>query len=129
MVAQKRYSRQRAAVLKTVQESDNHPTAEMVYEAVREEIPNVSLGTVYRNLSFLTEERKIREIVFDDNVKRYEDFMEEHYHCICTRCGNIQDVPVQSDELIEALGKQISDFQISSHRLELYGVCEECRSE
>ncbi|MBS1272282.1 MAG: Peroxide-responsive repressor PerR [Candidatus Marinimicrobia bacterium] len=91
MVPTKRYSRQRAAVLKAVQESENHPTAEMIFETVREKIPNVSLGTGYRNLSVLTDEGKIREIIFDDNVKRYEDYMQEHYHCICTECAGRTD--------------------------------------
>ncbi|MCF7805748.1 MAG: transcriptional repressor [Candidatus Marinimicrobia bacterium] len=127
MVPAKRYSRQRAAILEVVKSASNHPTAEMVYEQVRESIPNISLGTVYRNLRVLTEEEKIREVVFDDNIKRYEDYMEQHYHCICTECGKIQDIPGASDSVIQAIQTNIPDFDISSHRLELYGTCDECQ--
>lgn len=127
MVPPKRYSKQRAAVLEAVQESDPHPTAEMIYETVRNQIHNISLGTVYRNLNVLSEEGKIREVVFNDNTKRYEECSEDHYHCICSECGVIKDIPIPSAEFISPVTHQIEGFTVSSHRLELYGLCTDCQ--
>ena len=124
---QERYSRQREAVLNTVMASTIHPTAEIVYERVREEIPTISLGTVYRNLNHLVKKGRILEVLLDDNVTRYDGNVEEHYHCICTECGEILDVHLDADTVIAGLASRIDSFQVTSHKFELYGVCEECR--
>jgi len=126
MTPPKRYSRQREKILEAVRTATVHPTAEMVYETVREEIPNLSLGTVYRNLNLLTEEGKISEVVLEDNIKRYDGNTDDHYHCICESCGRIFDVSLDAEPLVNELAEQIRDFTIDSHKIEFYGHCENC---
>lgn len=129
MTPGKRYSKQREMILQTVKNSTAHPTAEMVYESVREEIPKVSLGTVYRNLNLLTSEGEIRELVLEDDAKRYDGNLGEHYHCICQNCGEITDVYFDSRDLINELKSQISGFQIEDQKVEFYGLCKSCAIE
>ena len=125
----RRYSKQREAVLQAVMRADVHPTAEWVYETVREDLPNISLGTVYRNLKLLTDEGRLQEVVLDDNVTRYDGNTSEHYHCICERCGKILDVDLDADEAFAELTEQINDFSVLDHNLEFYGLCEKCAEE
>ncbi len=121
-----RYSRQREAILDTVRSTHSHPTAEWVYETVREEIPNISLGTVYRNLKYLTDHGKIEEVILDDNVTHYDGNTGDHYHCICEQCGKIIDVSVDAEKTLTQLESQIKEFKISAHKLEFYGLCQSC---
>lgn len=121
-----RYSRQREAILNTVRKARSHPTAEWVYETVRGEIPNISLGTVYRNLKYLTTHGKIEEVILDDNVTRYDGNVGDHYHCICEECGKILDVALDAENMLSQIETQISDFKISTHKLEFYGLCDSC---
>jgi len=125
-MVQERYSRQREAVYNSVVQSHEHPTAELIFEDVRRNIPNISLGTVYRNLKYLVEKGKIREVVLDDNVSRYDGNVADHYHCICTECGEIQDISIEASSLIGDIASKIKHFTITSHKLEFYGVCDKC---
>jgi len=79
-----RYSRQREAVLEAVRSASDHPTAEAIYQEVRKTIPNISLGTVYRNLNFLTSEGKIREITITASVNHVAPLST--YHWILNLC-------------------------------------------
>jgi len=129
MVASKRYSKQREKILEAVMHSEEHPTAEMVYEEVRKVLPKVSLGTVYRNLNLLTEEGRVRELILEDNVKRYDGNLTDHYHCICKSCGDIMDITLESGEILHNLSSRINNFQIDDHKIEFYGHCVECDPE
>ena len=77
-------SKQRERILQTLRKTRSHPTAEWVFEKVREQLPKISLGTVYRNLSILKQQGKIRELDFGETSRRYDAFVDEHYHFICT---------------------------------------------
>ena len=129
MTPSKRYSKQREKILEAVKHSEEHPTAEMVYEKVRQVLPKVSLGTVYRNLNLLTEEGRVRELILEDNVKRYDGNLTDHYHCICKSCGDIIDISFESDEILRNLSSRINNFQIDDHKIEFYGQCEDCDTE
>lgn len=128
MTPRKRYSKQREEILEAVRNSQVHPTAERIYEEVREEIPSLSLGTVYRNLNLLTDEGKIREVILDDNIKRYDGNLDDHYHCICNSCGRIYDVSLDAGPLLDELANQIENFKVESHEIEFHGTCDECDS-
>jgi Fe2+ or Zn2+ uptake regulation protein len=129
MAPSKRYSKQREKILDVVKHSEEHPTAEKVYEEVRKVLPKVSLGTVYRNLNLLTEEGRVRELILEDNVKRYDGNLSDHYHCICNSCGDIIDISFESHEMLENLSESINNFQIDDHKIEFYGQCDECNTE
>ena len=102
-----RYSKQRETVLNVVNKSRAHPTAEMVYQEVKKEIPNISLGTVYRNLNVLAEQGMIKRISIPQDVDHFDHRNDEHYHFYCTTCNHLIDLPVDRiDELIQRLERE-----------------------
>jgi Fur family peroxide stress response transcriptional regulator len=121
-----RETRQREAVLKILRDTRSHPTADQIYDAVRREIPNISKGTVYRNLKVLKETGAVTELNLGGTLSRFEFTLGNHYHFRCGRCNRVVDV----DEPVDAgLNKKVADstgFQVDSHQLEFRGVCREC---
>lgn len=93
-----RYSKQSEEVLNTVLNSNNHPDAKEIYEIVKLKIPNVSLGTVYRNLNTLAKEGLIRKIELDDGNDRFDKTLCQHNHLKCTKCGKVIDITPKLDQ-------------------------------
>ncbi|KER11152.1 MAG: hypothetical protein HY22_00045 [[Candidatus Thermochlorobacteriaceae] bacterium GBChlB] len=120
-----RYSRQREEILKLVLSTDSHPTADWIYEHAREIIPNISLGTVYRNLNLLVDERKINRLVMDDGVVRYDGNLREHHHFICTKTGKIIDIEQPLAENILEEFRKKTGLNASSYKIEFYGSSEQ----
>lgn len=121
----KNYSRQREAVLNVLCSTKSHPTAAWIYERVREQIPNISLGTVYRNLSGLTEDGTIKKLSFGDASDHFDGDISVHSHFYCEYCGEITDIRLDQSELlgpIEAeygVRARYADFNIT-------GKCSKC---
>jgi len=121
------YSKQRELVLQTVLENPIHPTADDVYEQVRRQNPKISLGTVYRNLNFLSEMGMIRKISMPVGSDRFDGRLDEHYHMACTCCGRVFDMECGA---LRELDRQILDlqgFQVRDRHLLLTGLCRDCR--
>lgn len=121
------YSKQRELILKTVRENPIHPTADTVYEQVRRENPKISLGTVYRNLNFLSKMGILRKISMPVGSDRFDGRLDEHYHMICTACGQVFDVECSA---LEELDRQImatQGFRVKERHLLLTGLCSKCR--
>jgi len=121
-----RKSKQKEAILKVVKGTNSHPTVDWVYERVREEIPNISLGTVYRDLKLLKQEGEISEVGLADTLSRFDGNTQNHYHFRCEQCGCIFDVDEPVNEEIDKRIAQKMGFKVSHHRLEFYGLCKEC---
>ena len=120
-----KYSKQREQILEIVNSSYCHPDAYMVYKQVKETIPDISLGTVYRNLKFLCDNNLIRKLSISNENDRF-DHIDSHCHLYCIRCHNIIDI---SDDLLQTFDKIIlenSNFQILSDDLVFNGICHEC---
>ncbi|MBS1272280.1 MAG: Peroxide-responsive repressor PerR [Candidatus Marinimicrobia bacterium] len=128
-MVKERYSKQREAIFNVVMSTDTHPTAEWVYETVREELSSISLGTVYRNLNYLVRKRKIRELNLADDVARYDGNKATHFHYICTECNTIYDMDYEAGDFIESVSERLPGFTVNSHKLELYGTCQQCETE
>ena len=120
-----KFSRQREAVKKVLMSTKTHPTAAWIYERVREEIPNISLGTVYRNLSGLAEDGTIKKLSFGDASVHFDGDVSGHSHFYCEHCGEITDIwldqskllgPIESDYNVKA---RFADFNIT-------GKCSKC---
>jgi Fe2+ or Zn2+ uptake regulation protein len=113
-------------VYEVIKDTRSHPTADWVFEAVRANLPKISLGTVYRNLSVLKEDGLVREIHGMDRRAHYDADLSPHAHFICTECGTISDVhsPLELDwrKIKELVGCEVSD-----QRIEFNGVCAGCR--
>jgi Fur family peroxide stress response transcriptional regulator len=122
-----RYSKQREAILRVLEGTDSHPTAEWIYDRVRREIPNISLGTVYRNLGQLAEHGLILELSGTDRV-HYDARTGRHDHFRCLECGRIYDIDIPLDgEALAVPGEQ--NFQVASYAVELTGTCAACQSK
>ncbi len=121
-----KYSRQRECILKNLQSRRDHPTADMVYESVQVEEPNISLGTVYRNLSFLAENGQILKISTGIGPDHFDGFTEAHNHFVCRKCGRVLDLDYVADEKIIAEASKNFNGEIKGYDLQFYGTCEDC---
>jgi Fur family ferric uptake transcriptional regulator/Fur family peroxide stress response transcriptional regulator len=120
----KRNTRQKAVVFQVVRDSNDHPTAEVIYERAKKELPTISLGTVYRILKELVSEGKIKEIVVNkqSHFDRRTDF---HHHFICKKCGKIEDVDTP---LCRYTCKKVEQkgFIVEEIEYKFYGLCNKC---
>ena len=122
-----KHSKQRDALIEILQSTDTHPTAEWVYDKMREKFPNVSLATVYRNLKHMIEIGIAREL-YTDNSSRFDANMDDHYHFVCRKCGKLKDIFPEDEnqeiKKIKALGYTIDRYDLS-----VYGLCTECKED
>lgn len=123
-----KYSRQREAIKNFLMTRKDHPTADVVYSSVRNEFPNISLGTVYRNLSLLADLGEISRLRVGDGVDHFDYDTSPHYHFVCSKCGNVTDLDIDSLKEIDALcGKDLNGNLIAGHVAYFYGTCNCCR--
>jgi Fur family transcriptional regulator, ferric uptake regulator len=122
-----RLTRQRRLILGLLRSVKTHPTADELYEMVREKLPHISLGTVYRNLEIMAAEGIIRKLETAGTQKRFDGIVEEHYHVRCVRCGRVDDLPVKSIKAVDDAVVGMTDYQILSHHLEFAGLCPHCK--
>lgn len=121
-----KYSRQRIAVLNYLRSVTTHPTAECVYQAIREEFPRISLGTVYRNLNLLADQGEILRLNCGEDVDRYDAVVEPHDHFICRTCGRVLDLPLIPIKDVDQQAEKMCAGRIEGHKLYFYGKCNEC---
>ena len=119
-----KYSRQRELILETVQQSDDHPTADTIYARVRALDPKVSLGTVYRNLNLLCETGRLLKVSIPGGSDRFDHTLLWHSHLYCTVCGGVTDADVDGKQVMELVKNQKGRVQDCA--MVLLGVCEEC---
>lgn len=121
-----RYSRQKEEVQKIVLNSCNHPDAKEIYILVKKRIPNISLGTVYRNLNMLVSEGKIRRILMQDGNDRFDKTLRDHNHVVCVKCGKVCDVDLllNGDEIREV--EKETGFKITTCNFNINGICKDC---
>ncbi|MCU0601777.1 MAG: transcriptional repressor [Desulfobacterales bacterium] len=123
-----RITPQRLAVLKVLAASDGHPSVERIYDTVRAQFPTTSIATIYKTVALLKQENEVIEISFPDGSNRYDGNKPyPHPHLICTRCKKIIDPDLSS---LEELAKEVTaetGFQITTHRLDFFGLCRECQ--
>jgi len=121
-----RFTEQRAAVYRFLVGTDTHPTADEVFTAVRAEIPDISLATVYKSLETLVGCGLAAKLTYGDGSARYDGRTDPHHHARCLACGAVVDVPGKLDPAsLEALGP-VSGFSVAGYRLELLGYCAAC---
>lgn len=122
---QTRMTTQRMVILEELRKVHSHPTADELYAMVRARMPRISLGTVYRNLDFLTESGEILKIDAAGSIRRFDGDTRPHQHVRCSVCGRIGDVmPPLPTPAVD--GVRVDGFQITSSRIEYEGICDEC---
>lgn len=122
----RKYSRQREAILTFLSMRKDHPTADVVYQNLRTDFPNISLGTVYRNLTLLSDTGEILRLRVGDGTDHFDYTTEEHYHFICDDCGSVIDLDMDSINQIDTIAGANFDGKISGHMTYFYGTCGSC---
>jgi len=124
-----RLTPQRVALLRLLAASDEHPSAAMLYDRLRDQFPTTSPGTIYKTLSLLKEMGEVLELGFSDDDNRYDGNKPyPHPHLICIRCRKVIDPEVSlTQDLIQEVAQQ-SGFRIVGHRLDFYGLCPTCQA-
>ena len=120
------YSRQREAIVSCLANRKDHPTADMVFESVRQEFPKISLGTVYRNLTLLCETGDIMKVATVKGFDRFDYTTKPHCHFICSECSQVTDVEADMESLINK--KELKNIPGIIDRTDIlvYGLCHEC---
>ena len=121
-----RYTEQRAAVYSYLCSTTSHPTADAVFTAVRNRLPDISLATVYKALETLVGCGLAVKLSYGDGSARYDGRTDPHPHARCLDCGAVMDVPGRLDaSTLSGLGA-VDGFDIQGYRLELVGICSGC---
>ncbi len=121
----KNYSKQREAILNVLRSTDTHPTANWIYNKVRESLPNISLGTVYRNLSALADAGEILCINVGDGMEHFDGNNSPHLHMHCTSCNTIYDAYLNGDPFSDIVTDK--GFTPESSIYLVYGICKKCK--
>ena len=120
-------TKQRQAVLQVIRESDEHLTANEVFERARQLLPGIAFATVYNSLRYLKNEGLIGEVRFGADCTRYDRTLKRHDHAICNDCGKLVDLELKiPDELIKEAAKR-SKYEPGSVEVTLRGLCPECK--
>lgn len=121
-----RFTEQRAAVYRFLSGTVDHPTADEVFTAVRGQISDISLATVYKALETLVSCNLATKLTYGDGSARYDARTDEHFHARCLTCGSVRDIHGSSiagqlPEIHPADG-----FRVEGYRLEVVGYCTSC---
>lgn len=122
-------SKQRTIILEELRKLKTHPTAAELYPIVKAKMPSISLGTVYRNLNYLADEGIIQRIELAGKLKRFDGFIEHHYHFRCHQCNKIYDLTINQLAVLKNIIKNINEHIIEGYNLEFYGICNNCRKK
>ena len=126
-MVRRRYSQQWELIYQYVKEAHCHPTAEMVYQALKAACPTLSRGTVYRNLNRLAEEGAIVKMNFP--VERYDGTLAPHAHLLCSTCGAVADLPLAYDSALDRCADEQCGWQITRHECLFHGRCPSCQGQ
>ena len=119
-------TKQRRIILEKVRNSEDHPTVDMIYQAVREQLPHISLGTVYRNLETLSEKGLINRLTMSASKKHYDHNLTDHYHIRCLNCGRIDDYHLKSSLPVSQVSGN-NGYKVQGYNIEFFGICPECQ--
>ena len=121
-----KYSRQRESILNFLASRTDHPTAETIYLNIKKDFPNISLGTVYRNLSLLEEIGQIIKISTGSGPDHYDFNTAPHYHFICRACDRVMDIDMDFENSLLEEVKGATDLNVESCLVSFTGLCPEC---
>ena len=124
-----RHSHQRDMIYNYMLSTKEHPSAEMIYDQLRKVEPNLSLGTVYRNLKLLEELGMVKKVTSVNNVDRYDAMTSDHIHFVCDMCSRVIDLPNFDNKEVKAKFEGQIGAKIDWVNITLGGVCEECRKK
>lgn len=121
-------SKQRDEILRVLKATKSHPSADWIYSEVRKTIPNISLGTVYRNLARLTADGAIQKLDVGQGCERYDGNSALHYHVVCTDCGCVTDIDAEPPFTLNEWAAEKFGGDIFSHSAVFVGRCIKCKN-
>ncbi len=122
-----RLTKQRKVILEVLKNIRTHPTADEVYQMVKKTVPNMSLGTVYRNLEILSQCGLIRKIETGGGPKRFDGNINDHQHVRCIECGRLDDIQCESLDLRNEISGIHCGYEIVDCNVEFLGICPRCQ--
>ena len=129
-MATMKHSRQRDSIKEFLKTRKDHPTADTVYENVRLVYPSISLGTVYRNLSLLSEIGEIRKLESFGGSDRFDARTDPHCHFMCSKCGRVLDMDENHfDKIMAEAAAAYTGGQVTDYNANFYGICRDCLEE
>ncbi|CAM3378407.1 Fur family transcriptional regulator [Marinicrinis lubricantis] len=123
-----RMTPQRHAILSYLVDSKKHPSVDEIYRDLEGNFPSMSVATIYNNLKVFLEAGLVRELPYGDGASRFDAEMSDHYHAICSNCGKIEDFEYPPLHSVEKVASEKTGFQVTSHRMEVYGLCKDCQT-
>lgn len=124
-----RMTSQRYAILKFLAIDGNHPTANDIYEHLRDDFPKMSVATVYNNLNFFQEAGIVQELPFGESSSHFDLTDTRHYHVVCNRCGKVVDFDYSGLENVEDTVEKLTNFKVDGHEFKVTGLCQECQQK
>ena len=118
---------QRLAVYKYLMSTSEHPSAEVIYKAIQEDFPTMSLATVYKALKTLVEVGLVQELNVGEGNFRYDGNADSHPHIQCVSCGSVDDLMNLSFEHLNSEVEKNSDYKVLSNQTYFYGLCKDCQ--
>jgi len=122
-----RMTPQRYAILEYLLDTNVHPTADDIYRTLSPQYPSLSVATVYNNLKLFVEAGLVRELTYGDASSRFDADLSDHYHAICTKCGSMVDFEHPPIQAVEQAAANATGFEVQGHRMEVYGICPDCK--
>jgi len=127
MVASNKHFRKRNAILTYLRGTTQHPSAETVFSHLKQEIPDLSMGTVYRNLNLFKAQGLVACVANVNGVERFDACTTPHVHFICTQCCAVQDLPqIKVPEQLQKTAAQQAGGSVESCQLSFSGICRDC---
>ena len=122
-----RHSKKRQAILAALRGTTRHPSAEWLYRQLKPQHPDLSLGTVYRNLAFFQERGLVQSVGVVQGQERFDAIVAPHSHFVCVCCGTVLDLPgIHPEEDLELAVSRQYGFVVERRELTFYGRCPEC---
>ncbi len=121
-----KYSSQREAILRFLKTRKDHPTADVVFQHIRKDIPNISLATVYRNLNQLAAAGTILRLTTDGKTDHFDACVEPHFHFCCRGCNAVKDIDMEPFPELTKKAEDASGFKIEEATILFSGLCDTC---
>ena len=127
MEKRKKNSVKREAILDILRATHEHPSADAVYQRLKPDVPDLSLGTVYRNINMFKNEGTVVSVGVVRGQERLDARTENHAHFICNRCGHVADIEGLDEKTdLDSLARELVDGEVEGHRITVFGLCGAC---
>jgi Fur family peroxide stress response transcriptional regulator len=132
MRRERKHSDKRDAILQAIVSTTEHPSAQWIYDRLKPRIPNLSLGTVYRNINFFRHEGLVMSVGVVNGEERFDGIVEPHPHLVCGRCGKVIDLPppeAHKAQALSVISSPEAGFTVDYRRTVFHGICDDCRKK